>query len=167
MKKNAKPSEHVELANPKVATRTCLRSRLLPSLMEFLGNNTSVEFPQKIFELGKVTVLDETKETETRDTDWVCAVTTHANANFTEAKSALDAFFRNLGVEWQIAETAHPSFIEGRVGKLTVGNVDVGFVGEINPLVLEAWKLENPAAAFEINLQKILRAKVNEEKLEP
>jgi len=156
---NTKPSEHVELANPKVATMTCLRSCLLPSLMEFLGNNTSVEFPQKIFELGKVTLPDEAKETKTRDEDWVCAATTHANANFTEAKSSLDAFFRNLGVEWQIEETDHPSFIGGRVGKVKVGNVDVGFVGEINPLVLEAWKLENPVAAFEINIQKIFLGK--------
>jgi phenylalanyl-tRNA synthetase beta chain len=158
-KMNTKPSEHVELANPKVATMTCLRSWLLPSLLEFLGNNTSIEFPQKVFELGKVTLPDEAKETKTKDEDWVCGVTTHANANFTEAKSALDAFFRNLGVEWRIAETVHPSFIEGRVGKVMVGDLDVGFVGEINPTVLEAWKLENPAAAFEVNAQKILLGK--------
>ena len=43
--------------------------------MEFLSINQSVEFPQKIFELGKVTLLDETKETQTRDEDWLAAVT--------------------------------------------------------------------------------------------
>ncbi|MGA2680668.1 MAG: phenylalanine--tRNA ligase subunit beta [Candidatus Bathyarchaeia archaeon] len=156
-KMNTKESEHVKLANPKVATMTCLRNCLLPSLMEFLSNNQSVEFPQKIFEQGKVTLPDETRETKTRDEEWVCAVTTHANANFTETKSALDSLFRNLGVEWQITETAHPSFIEGRVGKVIVGDIDVGFVGEINPLVLEAWKLENPVASFEIDLQKVYK----------
>ena len=62
----------------------------------------------------------------------------------------------NFGVDWQIKETTHPSFIEGRVGRVTVGAVDVGIVGEVNPLVLEAWKLENPVAAFEIKLQRIL-----------
>ena len=158
-KMNTKATAHVELANPKVASMTCLRSWLLPSLMEFLSNNKSVEFPQKIFELGKATLLDEASETKTRDENWLCAATTHANANFTETKSALDAFFMNLGVEWQIREAAHPSFIEGRVGKVIVGGVEVGFVGEINPLVLEAWKLENPVAAFEVNLQKILLGK--------
>ena len=61
----------VELANPKVVTMTCLRNWLLPSLMEFLSNNQSVEFPQKIFELGKVTLPDETKETKTRDEEWL------------------------------------------------------------------------------------------------
>ncbi|HMK95737.1 MAG TPA: phenylalanine--tRNA ligase subunit beta [Candidatus Limnocylindrales bacterium] len=155
-KMNTKETENVEVANPKVANMTCLRNWLLPSLMEFLSNNQSVEFPQKIFEVGKVTQPDEANETKTRDEDWLSAATTHANANFTEIKSALDAFTNNFGVEWQIKETAHPSFIEGRAGRIVINGVDVGIVGEINPAVLEAWKLENPVAAFEINLQKIL-----------
>jgi phenylalanyl-tRNA synthetase beta chain len=155
-KMNAQETKNVEVVNPKVVTMTCLRNWLLPSLMEFLSNNQSVEFPQKIFEVGKVTLSDEAKETKTRDDEWLSAATTHANANFTEIKSALDAFMTNFGVEWQIKETSHPSFIEGRVGKVIIGGVEVGVVGEISPLVLEAWKLENPVAAFEVNLQRIL-----------
>jgi len=156
---NCERARVVEVANPKVVTMTCLRNWLLPSLMEFLSNNQSVEFPQKIFELGKVTLLDDTRETRTRDEEWLAAATTHPNAGFSEIKSALDAFFMNLGVEWQIKETAHSSFIEGRVGTATVNGVNVGVIGEIHPLVLEAWKLENPVAAFEINMNKIIEAK--------
>ena len=159
-KMNREKARIVEVANPKVVTMSCLRSWLLPSLMEFLGSNQSVEFPQKIFELGKVTLLDDTKETRTRDEEWLAAATTHPNASFTEIKSALDAFFMNLGVEWHIKETVHPSFIEGRVGTAIVNGVDVGVLGEVNPQVLEAWKLENPVAAFEINVQKIIANKL-------
>ena len=159
-KMNASKSEIVELANPKVATMTCLRNWLLPSVMEFLSINQSVEFPQKIFELGKVTLLDGTKETRTRDEDWLAAATSHANANFTEIKSALDSFMSNYGVEWQIQETTHPTFIEGRVGKVIVGGVEVGVVGEVSPVVLEAWKLENPVATFEVHFQKLIDAKL-------
>jgi phenylalanyl-tRNA synthetase beta chain len=128
--------------------------------MEFLGNNQSVEFPQKIFELGKVTLLDATKETKTRDEEWLAAATSHPAANFSEIKAALDAFFMNMGVGWQIKETSHPSFIEGRVGAAMVNGVDVGVLGEVNPQVLEAWNLENPTVAFEINIQKIIRDKL-------
>ena len=60
-KMNIPKTSLVELANPKVVTMTCLRNWLLPSLIEFLSNNQSTEFPQKIFELGKVTLPDETK----------------------------------------------------------------------------------------------------------
>jgi phenylalanyl-tRNA synthetase beta chain len=128
--------------------------------MEFLSNNQSVEFPQKIFELGKVTLPDEGLETRTRDEDWLSVVTSHPQANFSEIKSTLDSFMANFGVEWQIKETLHPSFIEGRVGKIIVNGLEVGVVGEINPFVLEAWKLENPSAAFEVNFKKILENKL-------
>jgi phenylalanyl-tRNA synthetase beta chain len=155
-KMNTEPTRIVEVTNPQVVTMTCLRNQLLPSLMEFLSVNPSVEFPQKIFELGKVTLIDETKETKTVDENWIAAVTTHATAGFSEAKSALDSFLSNLGVQWQIRETVHPSFVEGRVGAVLVDGVEVGVVGEVSPAVLEAWKLENPAAAFEVNFQKIM-----------
>ncbi len=159
-KMKTEPIKIVELANPKIVTMTCLRNWLLPSIIEFLSVNPSVEFPQKIFELGKVTLLDETKETQTRDEDWLAAVTTHPNANFSEIKSDLDSFMANFGVEWQIKETSHASYIEGRVGKVVVNGLELGFVGEVNPMVLEAWKLENPAAAFEVNFKKILENKL-------
>jgi phenylalanyl-tRNA synthetase beta chain len=159
-KMNMKPTKIIEISNPKIVTMTCMRNWLLPSLIDFLSSNASVEFPQKIFELGKVILLDETKETRTSDEDWIAAVTSHPQANFSEIKSALDSFMANFGVEWQIKETLHPSFIEGRVGKIIVNGLEVGVVGEINPFVLEAWKLENPAAAFEVNFKKILENKL-------
>jgi phenylalanyl-tRNA synthetase beta chain len=153
---NFKKTQIVEIANPKIVTMTCLRNWLLPGLMEFLSCNQSVEFPQKIFELGKITLLDEECETRTRDEEWLASAITHATAGFSEIKSTLDAFFRNIGVAWQIQATSQPSFIIGRAGKAIVNGVAVGVLGEINPQVLEAWKLENPTAAFEINLQKII-----------
>jgi phenylalanyl-tRNA synthetase beta chain len=161
-KMNTQKTKNVELANPKVVTMTCLRNWLLPSIMEFLSNNQSTEFPQKIFELGKVTLIEESKETKTKDEEWLCAATAHANSSFSEIKSVLDAFMSNFGVDWQIKETTHSSFIEGRVGRVTVGAVEVGVVGEVNPLVLEAWKLENPVSAFEVNFQRILESKISD-----
>jgi phenylalanyl-tRNA synthetase beta chain len=150
----------VEIANPKVVTMTCLRNWILPSLMEFLSRNKSIGFPQRIFELGKITVVDESQETRTRDEDWLTAAVSHPTASFSEIKSVLDVFFLNLGVEWKIEAVDHPSFVDGRVGAVIVDDVSLGFVGEINPRVLVAWELENPTAAFELNLKNILSRKL-------
>jgi phenylalanyl-tRNA synthetase beta chain len=65
----------------------------------------------------------------------------------------------NLGVHWEIKEAVHSSFIEGRVGAVMVDGAEVGVVGEVHPVVLDAWKLENPTAAFEINMQKVVKHK--------
>jgi phenylalanyl-tRNA synthetase beta chain len=62
-------------------------------------------------------------------------------------------------LECQIRETAHPSFVKGRVGNVIVEGKRVGVLGEINPKVLVAWGLENPVAAFELNFQKIIAMK--------
>jgi len=154
-KMNLKPEKTVEVANPKVQTFTCLRNWILPSLMEFLSNNLHVEYPQKIFELGTVIIPDNKKETRTREEQRLAAATTHANAGFTEIKSVLDSFFTNLNLEWQITETVHPSFITGRVGRVKIDRANVGVIGEVHPKVLEAWGLENPVAAFELNMSRI------------
>jgi phenylalanyl-tRNA synthetase beta chain len=154
-KMNAKKQKIVEFANPKVQTLTCIRNWLLPSLMEFLSCNLHIEYPQRIFELGPVTVLDEKAETRTRDEDTLAIAVSHASASFTEMKSTLDALFMNLGLQWQIKETKHPSFVEGRVGTAIIDKTEVGTLGEIHPKVLENWTLENPVAAFELNMNKI------------
>jgi phenylalanyl-tRNA synthetase beta chain len=127
--------------------------------MELVSNNLHVECPQKIFEMGKITVIDEKKETRTRDEERLAGVVYHATASFSEVKSALDSFFTNLALEWRIRETKHPSFIDGRAGTAWVDNKEVGILGEIHPKVLEAWSLENPVAAFELNMDKIVELK--------
>jgi phenylalanyl-tRNA synthetase beta chain len=154
-KMNLKKQKTVELANPKVQTLTCLRNWLLPSLMEFFSCNLHIEYPQKIFELGPVTVLDEKAETRTRDDETLAAAVSHGNASFTEVKSILDALLMNLGLRWQIRGVKHPSFIEGRAGTVTVDKTEVGMIGEVHPQVLQNWTLENPVAAFELNMYKI------------
>ncbi len=160
-KMNQPPSSLIELTNPKVITMTCLRNQLLPGLVEFLSSNQSVEFPQKIFELGRVTLPNEAEQTQTCDKNYLSAVTAHPNANFSEIKSVLDSFMTNFGVEWQIQETTHPSFIDGRAGKILVANQEVGIIGEINPETLEVWKLENPVAGFELHFQTLIDVKQN------
>jgi phenylalanyl-tRNA synthetase beta chain len=160
-KMNTPQTPYIEINNPKVATMTCLRNKLLPGLMEFLSNNQSTEFPQKIYEQGKTIQPNSTYETKTQEEETLAAITTHPTAGFSEIKSVLDSFLSNFGIEWQIKQTTHPTFIEGRTGTIIIDNQEIGIIGEISPQVLENWKLENPAAAFEINLQKILNKKLH------
>lgn len=154
MRMNSK--RFVEIANPRMATLTCLRSWLLPSLLEFLSHNTHVDYPQKIFEVGYAVVFDEEAETKTKDVLKLACVSTHSNANFTEIKSNLDALLCNLGLKnFEIHEDKYPSFLEGRTAAIFVNRKNIGIVGEIHPQVLNNWQLKNPAAAFEIDLENI------------
>ncbi|KYH40179.1 MAG: phenylalanyl-tRNA synthetase subunit beta [Candidatus Bathyarchaeota archaeon B26-2] len=157
MNLNPEPENLVEIENPRIQYLTCLRNWLLPSLMEFLSRNVHVEYPQRVFEVGYCVVRDERAENMTRDVEKLACVTIHSNANFTEAKAVLDALLTNLSVRYKVEETEHNSFISGRTGRITTEGTDIGVIGEVHPQVLENWRLGNPAAAFEIDLEKVRR----------
>jgi len=129
-----------------------LRNWLLPSLLEFLSNNTHLQYPQRIFEIGYCALHDEEQETKTKEPEKLAAVTIHSQASFTEAKSIMDALLANLGISFQLEPCSHGSFIEGRAGNVLVRNCRAGIIGELHPQVIQNWGLENPTAAFEVNL---------------
>ena len=58
----------VEISNPKVITLRCLRPELLPSLLEFLSNNTHVQYPQNLFEVGDCTIWGDQQPTDRPET---------------------------------------------------------------------------------------------------
>ena len=152
-KMNQPPIQLVEISNPKVNTLTCLRPSLLPSLMEFLSNNTHVQYPQKIFEVGDCTVWKESRQPI--DIRKLCCVSAHPRANFTEMKSLLEPLMSNLGFNFSLKPDANPSFLGGRVATVLIDDNNVGVIGEIHPLVIENWKLEHPVAAIELNVSNI------------
>ncbi len=154
---NIPPTQTVEVSNPKIATLTCLRGWLLPSLMEFLGSNTHVEYPQRIYEVGDCTVWDSSSLNRTRDIRKLASVVTHSNANFTEMKSYLEPLMANLGLSFTLNPMSHPSFLDGRVGSIQIEEREVGIIGEIHPQVIENWKLEDPVAAMELDLNQIFK----------
>jgi len=143
----------VELLNPRMTTHTTLRSWLLPSLLEILSHNTHVDYPQKIFEVGKSIKRGESQMQPIEETRKLAAVTIHAGAGFTEIRSSLDALSENIGRTFEIRSTEHPSFLSGRCGAIISDGREVGVVGEVSPLVIKSWGLNLPAAAFEMELQ--------------
>ncbi|RLI38660.1 phenylalanine--tRNA ligase subunit beta [Candidatus Bathyarchaeota archaeon] len=157
-KMNLKGEKAVELLNPTSLRFTCLQSWLIPSLMDFLSKNTHVEYPQRIFEVGDCVVPDEASETGVQNIRKLACLITHSNSNFSEIKASLNAFSINMGFKHQLFESTHKSFIEGRVGTIFVQKKQVGIIGEINPLILEMWGLENPVTGFEVNLSTLMNA---------
>jgi phenylalanyl-tRNA synthetase beta chain len=145
----------VEIANPVSQNWAVLRDSLIPSAVEFLGNNTTREYPQRIFEVGDVILLNPKSETATDTVRRLCFATTHKHANFTEIKQVLRAIMDNLELKFNVEETEHASFIQGRVGIINVNDQKAGIIGEIHPQVLKNWKLENPVAILELDLKKL------------
>ncbi len=151
-KMNMKELETVEIKEFMSERYSVVRTWLLPILMEVLSKNKHAEYPQKIFEEGLLTTR---KKDKIKDIHRIAAITCHTNANYTKARQALDFLMRTLGIKYEVKETEHPSFLQGRVGRVYVKNKAVAYLGEISPQVLTNWDLTMPAAGFELNLTEL------------
>lgn len=152
-KMNQEEKPHVQVARPITIDRTMIRTSLINSLMEFLEDNKHEDLPQKIFEIGDVLYLDETKENKTVSSKKLAALVCHSTANFTEIKSIMSTVLSNLGYTMEITDSENKTFIEGRAadvtGKAQKGTIK-GFFGEVSPEVITNFTLDYPVIAFEI-----------------
>ena len=150
---NQEEKPHVQVARPITIDRTMIRTSLINSLMEFLEDNKHEDLPQKIFEIGDVLYLDETKENKTVASKKLAGVICHSTANFTEIKSVVTSVLSNLGYSMEISDSENQTFIAGRVADVAgvAGNGSVkGFFGEVSPEVITNFTLDYPVIAFEI-----------------
>lgn len=144
-----------------------LRKDIAHYLLKILSENVDSEYPQRIFELGKVFTNKEKitgpgfKEVpfwegiSFREKESLAVAI--APGNFTDMKQILFYLFKMIGLEIILKETEETplEYIDGRVAEILLENKSVGFIGEIHPKILKNWKIKMPVALFEISLKKI------------
>ena len=153
----------VPIVDPVSLEYNSLRFWLIPSVLHVLKKNRHHEYPQRIFEVGRIFKPGKKTETTIGEADRVCIATTHAQADFTEIKQMLDYLLGQLDIEFETREENHATFIPGRVARVSVKdskgkNKDVAYVGEVHPQVLENFELDYPVAVFELNLSDLWEA---------
>ena len=133
---------------------TILREDLSHYLLKNFSENVDSEYPQKIFEIGKVFELKSNKIVEKEK-----LAVAIAPGNFTETKQALEYFFRmiNLKIKLKEPEEFPEHFIDGRIGEITLNNKSIGYLGEVHPKILKNWKIKMPLTLFEIDLEDVFR----------
>ncbi|UCD45384.1 MAG: phenylalanine--tRNA ligase subunit beta [Candidatus Bathyarchaeota archaeon] len=150
------PEEPIaETSNPKMEGYTSLRNRLIPSLMEILSNNKHHPYPQNIYELDDVVLIDPSTVTGARSTRRLAVLLCHARANFSEIKAIMKSVLENLELTAEIEEGGLDCFIEGRCFTATQDGTPLGWAGEIKPEVLLSWGLEMPVTAMEMDVHEL------------
>ena len=127
-----------------------LRKDLSHYLLKNLSENVDSEYPQRIFEIGKI--FNSVREEE----HLALAITP---ANFTELRQIIEYLSKMLNIEIKISEPEKfPNyFIDGRTAEIKLENKHLGFLGELHPKVLKNWKIKMPVAIFEINLEEAFK----------
>jgi len=131
-----------------------LRQNLSHFLLRNLSENVDSEYPQKIFEIGKVFTLFSGRIMEKESLALAISP-----GNFTEARQSAEYLFKMIdkNIDIKESETKAPShFVDGRVSKIIFNGKEIGFMGEIHPRVLQNWRIRMPVALCEIELDDIL-----------
>jgi len=156
-KKMNSSNKIIELANSVSTENNSLRASILPCLLQVLSENKHREYPQKLFDIGHVFEQNPQTETNIEENQKLSIVLTEEKTNYTKIRQTTDLLFELLGLQYQIKETTHESFIQGRAGEIIINNKKIGILGELHPKVLENWQLENPVAACEINITELFK----------
>jgi len=138
----------LHVMHPISIENTVVRTELLPLLLEFLTLNRHRELPQRLFTVGDVVDSCLTYQQ-------AAGVSTHPDADFSEAYASADAMLHELSIDYSVKESADAAFIEGRRGDIISGGKKIGVFGEIHPAVLNAFELEHSVAAFEFDLRAV------------
>ncbi len=149
----------VELKNPISNNQAILRTSLKGGLFEILSINTKNKLPQKIFEIGDVVELDETRETQTRDIRKIAGAIVASKVDLAEIAGVVSQLLREAGVEAKWEESYFDYFMEGRQALIMFNGIDLGEFGEIHPQVLKNFGILNPLVFFEIDISNMSECK--------
>ncbi len=145
----------VEVENVMSQSFACLRHWITPSLLRVEAASSRAFYPHRLFEVGEIAVPDSKQETGSRTLVALGALIAHAGANFSEIHSCLDLLLFYLDRPYALEPLSHPSFLEGRAGRIVLGGQALGLVGELHPEVLEHWQVSVPAVVFELEVNRL------------
>lgn len=144
-------TEVVEIGNPVSSSYTVLRDSLIPGILHFLSKNIHSPYPQKIFEIGDVVLVDRSRPYRTRSERRLAAAYSDDSVGFEDIQSHLFAVLKLMGINFTLREADNRMFIEGRCAEVISGEV-IGVIGEVNPEVLSRLGIPSPTALFEVKV---------------
>lgn len=141
----------VSVIDSKSLEHTVLRDALLPGLIDTLARNVHESYPQKLFELG--TVFGRTADKQVSEETRLCAVSSHADAGFSEIKSVLQSVIKlGFNATCSTRTGSVPIYELGRAARVVSDGIDIGTAGEVSRQVRDRFRLREPVASFEISL---------------
>ncbi len=143
----------LKIQNPLGEDTSIMRTIALPSMLEILGRNSAYHNKSvKLYELAKIYLPTEGQALP-EEPKMLLLGTYGAGTSFFTVKGELEAIFSGLRLQ-KSAYTAvkdNPSYHPGRCAKVSVGGVDVGYLGQVHPQVAKNYGIDGEVYCAEIN----------------
>jgi len=172
---------YVTLTNPITLERVAMRHSLLASVLEAVADNVRFRERVALFEIGHIFLPKAITEAPDTDTDALLpdeqrrlaiALTgprqlpvwqgeaDAAAMDFFDLKGVIESLLKGLHVDAvEYRSTEHPSYHPGRVAEVLVNGEPVGQIGQLHPLVCEAFGVtEYALLAADLDVEKLQSA---------
>ena len=147
----------VFIANPMSENYEVIRPSVLPCLLESESVSGHAVYPHNIFEVGKITIKDDSDNSGTVTKDSLGFFSSNVHIGYNEAASYVNTIMYFLRKEYTLGEVSGDErFIPGRAAEIIYDGKAVGIFGEVHPQVLESWGCSMPAIMCEIDLDALM-----------
>lgn len=145
--------KQVVISNPLGEDYSVMRTTLIGDMLNVLTKNMNKRIPKaRLFEMGKVYLpVDGEKLPDERQT---ISIGMYGDCDFYTIKGVVEELFDALSIRnvKYLPQKNNPTFHVGRAADIIVGDVAVGIVGEIHPLVAKQYDTTERAYIAEIDL---------------
>ena len=161
---DSKLRDALRIQNPLGEDTSIMRTIALPSMLEILSrNNAYHNKAAKLYELAKI-YLPVEGQALPEEPKMLVLGTYGAGESFFTLKGELEAILSGLRIP-KASYTAvkdNPSYHPGRCAKVTVNGTDVGFIGQVHPLVCKNYGMDAEVYCAEINFNQLFEMQLPE-----
>ena len=154
----------LRIQNPLGEDTSIMRTTALPSMLDILSrNNAYHNKTAKLYELAKIYIPVE-GEVLPEEPKILMLGTYGAEETFFTIKGELEAILGGLRMPkaTYTADKNNSSYHPGRCAKVTIAGIDVGYIGQIHPLVAKNYDIDSEVYCAEINLTSLLSMQLPE-----
>ena len=147
----------IRIQNPLGEDTSIMRTIAIPSMLDILSRNNAYHNKNvKLYEIAKIYLPTE-GQVLPEEPKMLVLGTYGQNVNFFSVKGELEAIFKGLNVKkaTYTAVNDNPTYHPGRCAKVTVEGVDVGYIGQIHPIVAANYGMDTDVYAVEVSLTKL------------
>ncbi|KAI4335848.1 hypothetical protein L6164_014453 [Bauhinia variegata] len=158
-------STAVIIGNPRSSDFEAVRTSLMPGMLKTVAHNKDHAKPIKIFEVGDIALLDDTKDVGARNCRQLGALYCGANAGFEIIHGLVDRIMEKTGISfvspgdgtgYYIERSDEPEFLPGRQARIICRGKHIGTFGIVHPQVLNNFDIPDPCSFVELNIESFL-----------
>ena len=148
----------LKIQNPLGEDTSIMRTTALPSMLDILSRNSAYHNKAaKLYELAKIYLPTEA-EVLPQEPKILVLGTYGAGETFFTLKGELEAIFTGLRMPkaTYVAVKDNPSYHPGRCAKVSIDGIELGYMGQIHPLVAKNYGMDSEVYCAEINFTALM-----------